>query len=134
MNKKGAILIMVMIFFIIAAIASMGLYTAVYNLGKAQGVGEVEHVKGYFAALGGLRYAKILLKDPDAIDALLTNNYSDSDGNGITLPNPISLKQSYSSVATDLNLTGNRDVSINIVKYSSGIYNGQYKIIATYRY
>ena len=55
-NKKGGILILVMVFLLVSMISSVGIYSAVYNLSKMQSIGAVRRVKGYYAALGALRY------------------------------------------------------------------------------
>src|SRR3989338_4375536 len=63
-SRRGAILIIIMIFMVIVAITSLGLYNYIYNLFKAQGMVEVERIRGYYAAFGGLHYARVLLRDP----------------------------------------------------------------------
>ncbi len=64
MNKRGFVLIMVIVFLIVAAIASLGVYNAVYFVGKMQGIDEVRRVRGYYAASAGLNYANVILRYP----------------------------------------------------------------------
>lgn len=63
--KKGYALIAVMVFVIISTIASFALYVSVENLTKEIRIQEVGYIRGYYAAIAGLRYAAILLRDPE---------------------------------------------------------------------
>lgn len=56
MKKKGVALLLVIIFLLVCTITSIGLYGGVYNLYRMHGINEVKSVKGYYAALGSLRF------------------------------------------------------------------------------
>lgn len=52
-----------MIFSIVAMATTIALFTAITATYKVAGIIPTEHIKGYYAAIAGLRYANILLQD-----------------------------------------------------------------------
>ena len=123
-KKKGYVLITVIIFGVITLITILALFTAVSNTCKIVGVGETDRVKGYYAALGGLRYAAILLKDPVG---RLKFKTLETDGE---IVGPFSLGKTYSDVAADLDIADPYDVTIKITEDAN--VDGGYKVEATY--
>lgn len=113
-NKRGVILIIVMLFMIMAAISSRAMYSSSYLLGKLQGSDEVRRIRGYYAALGGLRYATVLLKNP--------GNYN------------YDVKTSNAILYSDLGLTGPENVVITITLITSGPSAGQYDVTSAFSY
>ena len=104
MNRKGYILIVATVLLMVAAIASVAFYNAVYLAGKMQGI-EVTRIRGYYAASAGLSYASVILA-------------------GKTIPSsPISVKATYPQLWTDLGLTGSEDVIITYTTHAGGGYD-----------
>ena len=66
-QKKGVALALVIMFIIVITIASLGLLASVEHVLKEVKVQEAETIRGYYAAVAGLRYARILLRDPGAL-------------------------------------------------------------------
>ncbi len=95
-NRRGFAIVMAMIFLIVAAIASLGLYNSVYFVNKAQGIDEVRRIRGHYAASAGLSYASVILKDP------------------VTCPLTKHVKTNYLQLSNDLGLTDSEDVVITI--------------------
>ncbi|MCX5667781.1 MAG: DUF1566 domain-containing protein [Candidatus Omnitrophica bacterium] len=104
MNRKGFILIVVVIFLLVAAIASVGLYNAVYLAGKMQGIDEVRRIRRYYAASAGLSYASVILA-------------------GSIPTSPISVKTAYPTLYNNLGLAGSEDVAITITAHTGGGYD-----------
>lgn len=118
-GKRGSILIIVMIFVLVTAITSIGLYNAVYNVNKIEGISEVHKVQSYYAAMAGLRYAAVLLKDPELILGAGNVPVGKNSSGTIFTTN--------STLANQLGLTAARDVAISITLRS----DGQYDVTAT---
>lgn len=74
-SKKGFVLAMAIMFTIIAMMLSIGLYTSVEHVVKETKLHEREYVKGHYAAIAGLRYAAILLRNPVSL-------FGDTDHDG----------------------------------------------------
>lgn len=64
-SRKGYVLPMVIMFTIIMAVASVGLFAGVRYLTMETSIQETEYIKGYYYCVAGLRYASILLRAPD---------------------------------------------------------------------
>ncbi len=62
--NKGSVLILTIIFLLIITVMNIGLYFSAESNAKLVKVKEVKHMKSYYAAVAGLRYAKILLETP----------------------------------------------------------------------
>ena len=65
-HEKGYTLILVLIFSIVLAIAGLGLYTSIKYI-TVEMQTETASIEAHYAALAGMRYAAILLRDPHAI-------------------------------------------------------------------
>lgn len=104
-RRKGFVLIMVMVFLILAALMSVGVYSAVYFVSKAQGIDEIRRMRGYYAAYTGLHYANVLVRG--------TMSY----------PATKSLHDDYPDIWNDLGLKGSEDVIITITERPKGGYD-----------
>lgn len=116
-NKKGFVLIAVILFMLVTLAVSAGIYMNVFNFSNIQGIGEVNNLKGYYAAVGGLRYASLLLQNPSENLGLTTN------GQTVTK----SIRTNYSNVATDLGLVNPEDVTLTIT-----MTGGLFKVDSAY--
>ena len=72
-HEKGYTLILVLIFSIVLAIAGLGLYTSIKYI-TVEMQTETASIEAHYAALAGLRYAAILLRDPQAIGLDVVND------------------------------------------------------------
>jgi len=112
MNRRGFVLIVVLVFLVVVAIASVDLYNAAYLAGKMQGIDEVGRIRGYYAASAGISYASAILA-------------------GSSLPTaPISVKTAYPALYNDLGLAGSEDVAIIITARE----DGEYDVTSTYTF
>ena len=96
-NKNGSVLIMAIIFVIVAIITSIGLYGSAYYAFKTHGMDDVKRARGYYAALGGIRYATILLKKG-------------------TTTSPISIKTQNPQLWNQLGLSGSEDINFTMTQ------------------
>lgn len=119
-NRRGLVLIIVIIFLVMTVIMSIGLYSAVSYLFRMQGAAEVERIKGYYTAVGGLRYAYILLKRPEV-------NLDPSGNAEISLNDP-----EYAAIAADLGIAAPHNLVIKINKITGGADAGKYNVESTY--
>ena len=78
-SNKGQILAIVIFFIIVSVITSVALYYWAFSISKEVAIQSPEHMRNYYAAVAGQRFAAILLKDPET-------NLND----GPQLPAPIS--------------------------------------------
>jgi hypothetical protein len=105
MNRKGSVLAIVGVLLIVMAIASLGLYNAVYLASKTQGIDEVRRMRRYYVASAGLSYASMILA-------------------GFSIPSsPISVKNTYPALWSNLGLTGSEDVVIEYTIRADGRYD-----------
>ena len=100
MNRKGFVLAIVMVLLIVIAITSLGLYNAVYFVGKTQGIDEVRRIRGYYAASAGLSYASVLLMRENPVFSNFGNLFS--------------IK---TQLPADFGFTGSEDVKIKITTH-----------------
>lgn len=78
-SKKGYALPMVLIFAVILLITTTVLYSAIYFLLRETKVKRVEHIKGYYYCMAGLRFAGILLRRPTEAPLNFDDNENDGD-------------------------------------------------------
>ena len=126
-SKKGYALVMASIFIIILAISSIALYNSVTHVGRDLKVKEKRYVRGYYATIAGLRYASILLRNPNVLT--FTNGIYTVTGNeqGGAFFNDIGVVRG----------TGFGEMSIQIEEYQDGLVTwsqGEYKVTANYKY
>lgn len=124
-NKKGYALIMAIIFIIILAISSIALYNSVTHVGRDLKIKEKRYVKGYYAAIAGLRYASILLRNP----AALTFN-----GNNVCT---VSQDQSYNAFFTNINVEPGDPANLAVGEMGLKIEKlseTEYKVTSNYSY
>ncbi len=112
--KKGAILIVVMVFMITALIMSFALYNSVYNLFKIQGVKEIRWGRGYYLASAGLTYASMLLKDP----VVYAGFSADPPLDGESAPQK-TLTSDANTLGSNLGLTGSQKITIRMTYYAT---------------
>ena len=115
-SKKGFALAMAIMFLIILMISSIGLYLSTEFLAKETRGQEIEYIRGYYAAMAGLRYAYILLRDPGNISYLTDNTTVDN--------------AAYPAFFTDI---GVDRLTITITR-SYNAPGGPYSVSATYSY
>lgn len=122
-SKKGYTLMLAVLSLIILTVIGFGLYAFVEHFAKESKLQETGHIKGYYAALSGLRYARAeLLKDPQA----LFGGQEPVVGSIITK----SLWNDYNTLATDIGLSTYHDVTLVIEKIGADAF----KVSATYNY
>ena len=129
-NRKGAVLIMVMIFLLISAIASVVLYNSVYNLARMVGIGESERIKGYYADLGALRYTMGIIDNPGSYFIGINPIVLPASGVTIGPYNVRTTQTAFGSLAVDLGLSASETLFIDITNNG----NGTYTVSATYTY
>ncbi len=118
-SKKGYALAMSIIFVIVITIIGFGLYASIEHFVKEIKLQETEYIKGHYAALAGLRYATILLGDPETLFG-----YEPVAGNSVTK----SLWDDYNTVAVDMGLSDRLDVILVITKNT----DDEFDVTATY--
>ena len=123
-NKRGAVLIIVMIFIITAFISSLALYSSVYNLAKMQGTGEVGRIREYYLASAGKTYAWMLLKDP--VNYAKFPSQTDPPSNGDEAD---AIIKSSDALGINLGLTGSGKITITM-KYNAS--TNKYTVTSTY--
>ena len=111
-KNKGFILIVVMIFSVVAMITTIALFKAITLTFKVAGVEQMERIKGYYAAIAGLRYANVMLQDPNIMN-LLT-----AVGSSVTR----SVKDDYFTLYSDLHLSDPHNVTIKITYNADDTY------------
>ena len=116
LRNKGQALILVMILSVILLISSIGLYFSITS-SIIETKNEYQYVKGYYAALAGLRLAYIWLGNPGAAPI------------SMSMPVNIYLRSNAATadIAASLGITAPHDVLIHI--YLSG---SNYNVDATY--
>ena len=118
-HKEGQVLIIVIVFSVISTIALLALFMNISPNYKIV-VEETEYMKGYYAAIAGLRYASIMLENPAIVHQLdTTGTY--------TVPK---ISTSYATLFTDLVLKAPHDVAITITDGGGG----NYTVTATYNF
>lgn len=100
-HKKGFILIAVIVFSIAALIATLAFYTAITAIHKIVVVGETDTMRGYYTALGGLRYASIMITDHNITSHLYTKS-------------TWSVRNEYPDLYADLGISAPYDLTIDI--------------------
>jgi len=119
-GNKGYILPLATIFAVICMIMSIGLYYSVFSAFKGSGIKEVEYIKGYYACVAGLRYASVLLKDPNGI-AFNGDNYT------------ITGTEHGGDFFNDIQ-TAPAKLTVTITKITGGADAGKYDVSASYAY
>lgn len=108
-SQKGFALGFAIFFVVLAAISSIAMYSSAFYLSNEVTVKDLNSVKGHYISMAGLRYAKILLKDPVA-------NFGSDVNDG--QPHTLTFSPGDGSLGTDLNLTGD-DLLTVTATYSS---------------
>lgn len=120
-SKKGYALALAMIFVILLSISGLTLFTYTEYLVKEVRIQETGSIKGHYAAIAGLRYAAILLRDPDGIEY-----ESGTDG---AIDN-----SHYGDFFTNIDVDP-EDLVITIEQIPDGEpHEGDYEVSATYQY
>ncbi|MDD5135860.1 MAG: hypothetical protein PHN63_00770 [Candidatus Omnitrophica bacterium] len=123
-HRKGAVLIIVIIFVITALISSLVLYNSVYYLAKTQGVDEPRRIREHYLASAGMTYASMLLKDPIHYAGFA----SDPPAGGTSVTKTIRPADALGG-SNGLGLTGSEKITVKIE------YNGttqKYAVTSTY--
>jgi len=81
--KNGYGLLMVIFFIIVVLSVISGSFMFVEHLAKETRLHEVEYIRGYYAAMAGLRYAYILLEDP-VVNCNFTLGHGDRESYTVT--------------------------------------------------
>ena len=113
MNKKGVILVVVMIFLLIGMITGVGLYNEVYNIYRMQSINQAIYARGYYAALGALRF--VLSSVTPRTAGMTTTTISSTSNNQLW---------------TDLGLAGLEKITVDYADAGHG--NGDVLVTATY--
>ena len=67
LDKKGYALFLATLFVVVLIIGSLGLYASIGYVIRETKLDEEASARGYYAAIAGLRYTAILLRDPSAL-------------------------------------------------------------------
>lgn len=130
-TKKGYVLLLaVMLSFVLMA-SSVGLYAMVRYFVLETRIKEVEYIKGYYAAIAGLRYAWILLKDPEDYCGF---NTLDHDGETRTVIGTELGGNFFTNIGTT-----SQKLTITITEWNSLVTdptwtNGNYRVTVRYSY
>lgn len=123
-SKKGYALVLAILFMIISAITSVGLYTYAYHVSKQIAIEEPVHNRKYYASIGATRYAYILLENPKvnlgpAAQYVTSGGITtdEHDGENVVL----SITPSIAGIGADLNLIGNDSITITILEYNDPV-------------
>jgi len=119
-SNKGYLLAIIMIFAAVLMTAMLGLQSYVRSSAKEVLRDETGYVKGYYAAMAGLRYASILLRDPEAITFGAAHAYTVT---GTELGGDFMADVIGQDLAT---------LTVTITEITSGQFEGQYSVSATY--
>jgi hypothetical protein len=125
-HKKGYALALSIITMIILTIIGIGLYRSVESVVTEVKVLETESIKGHYAALSALRYASILLQNPEGLFTTYGGGTPINPGDRIT----ISLWSNYNAVAQDMGLSSRHDIDLVITKR----VDGEFDVSAIYYY
>jgi len=127
-SGKGYALAMAIIFVIILTAAGLGLYYSVEHLTGEIRIQETGYARGYYAAIAGLRYASILLRNPDDL-TFVANVYTVNGTELLPVGSPpaIGFFHDIGVDPADLAITIRR-----IVRW--GKPTGKYKVSAAYTY
>lgn len=118
-SQKGFALGFAIFFVVLAAISSIAMYSAAFYLSNEVTVKDLNSVKGHYISMAGLRYAKILLKNPTtAQPAGFGFSSTPLEGDSRTL----TYSPGDGSLGADLNLTGNDSLTVTAT-YSSAASN-----------
>ena len=120
-NRKGILLIVVILFTIVALIASVALYNLVYLLYKVPIVMEINAGNGIYPALTALSYAPIMLRNPYTTTNLVSTDYY--------------WNNSYNPLCSFLNLNLSKAVTIHMLCHNVMTFNGPvitYDVTSTY--
>jgi len=120
-SKKGFALAFAIIFAIVLTASILGVWAYVAHLMRETKVVDVRSKRGYYAAMAGLRYARVLLRDPDG---LVFDGYHNCLIEGDELGGDF---------FTDIDINPD-DLTVTITEWHTGCGwpEGEYKIIATY--
>ena len=129
-TKKGYVLVFAIILAIILAVASISLFFSVGHVVSETKIRQTKYVRGYYWDLAGLRYAGILLRNPEAnlgftnsgiIESFSTNDLS--AGSPAVLP--------FNVFCADLGIdSDNYEITVTEQNPSGG----PYEITASYEY
>ena len=115
---------MAIIFMIILSVSSIALYNSVTHVGRELQVKEKKYVKGYYAAVAGLRYASILLRDPSTLT--FNNNVC-----------TVSQDQSYNAFFTNIDVVPGDPDNLAVGEMGlqiKDLLTGEYEVTANYEY
>ena len=114
--EKGFALAMAIYFMLVCLISSIALYTTSYYIAKEVVIQEESSTRGYYAALAGLRYADMALKDLAAAPAPKFV-FGSAAHNGET--STINISGAAAGIGQDIGLVGNDVLSITATEWSS---------------
>ena len=113
-SQKGFALGFAIFFVVLAAISSIAMYSSAFYLSNEVTVKDLNPVRGHYISVAGLRYAKILLKEPVA-------NFGPNVNDG--LPHTLTFQPGDGkSFTSDLSLTGNDLLTVTATYYSATGY------------
>ena len=136
-HTKGYALVMAIIFMIILSVSSIVLYNSVTHVGRELKIKEKQYVKGYYAAVAGLRYASIVLRDPPAPGDFINHVYTVTGNELVAVP------EAGGAFFNDIDVVNGTagaleigEMSIQIEEYHAGVdwNEGEYKVTANYEY
>ncbi|MDO8536259.1 MAG: hypothetical protein Q7S30_04545 [Candidatus Omnitrophota bacterium] len=104
---------MVILFIILATVTSVVMYTHGYHITREVAIQEPNSIRGYYAAIAGMRYANLLLKDPKANFGFDMAGPEDFDGETATL----TIDRS-SALGSDIGLRDGDVVRIVVTEYN----------------
>ena len=118
LNQKGFALVVAAMFTILIII-SLGIFSlSTYEFREVK-THEEEYARGYYGAIAGLRYAYMLLHDPDIIDGLESGPYT------------VTGDEYGGDFFGDLEVTAD-ELTITITKIETGVDAGKYDVEASY--
>lgn len=118
-SQKGFALGFAIFFVVLAAISSVAMYSAAFYLSNEVTVKDLDPMRGHYISMAGMRYAKILLKNPTtAPPAGFGFSSTPLDGESHTLI----YWSGDGLLGTDLNLTGNDLLTVTATYFSATGY------------
>lgn len=152
-SRNGFALVLALILVIILSIAGISLYFAAEHIVTETKVKQVQYIRGYYRNIAALRYATILLRDPDAVFDGGTPaineaaRFSLNGGHDFTLDitatpvvvwtdvTPVTAPWvGYQAFAGDIGLDINHDVTLIITAIDDTMGGVEFRVSASYTY
>lgn len=127
-NRKGVVLVTILVLILVAMIAGFALYQAVGIFCKMQ-IDDTKQIKADYVAAGGIIYAQMLLKNPTAAP-LNFAKLAPSTTSPVSATVHVS-QASNKPLADSLGITGSQDLAVTILEHSA---DDKYDAISVFTY